>query len=380
MFIPTTQSLLKNRILVALLVLGVIGWMAVYPIYNNYYKGLAIEQYERFIDWKAGKSMFFNPWQYRILCPMLVETLYQVFDHTVFAIFPINAPEYNLPGNATDKNAITQKMLVLSSNPEFIKYSIVFVLFRMMEHLLIFWLAFKYFSLFVKNNALVILGLMLVPIFMGNGVMDSDLAFNSYMDVILYLWAGLVIVKNMSYWWIVLISVLGAFNRETSLLIPVIFFFSKVDWTDIKVIPNFLKTNSSLLVVCVVSTVFFLMIFVSIRMYYGYQPQTQWRVPAGPQMLKLNLLSSVAVKSYNEIFGVLGFLPIWCLLFFKGMNRYLKVFFIALVPAWFAVHFVSVVAYQGRLFLVPCFLIFLPAALEYIDNYKERSVTPVDVK
>ncbi len=379
MFIPTTQSLLKNRILVALVVLGVIGWMAVYPIYNNYYKGLAIEQFERFLDWKAGKSMFFNPWQYRILCPVLVETIYQVFDHTVFAIFPIHAPEYNLPGNASDKNAITQKMLELSSNPEFIKYSIVFVLFRFLEHLVIFWLAFKYLSLFVKNQALIILGVMLVPLFMANGVMDSDLAFNSYMDVILYLWAGLVIVKNLSYWWIVLISVLGAFNRETSLLIPVIFFFSKVDWSNFRAIPTFIKDNFQLLTVCVVATVLFLGIFVSIRAYYGYQPQTQWRVPAGPQMLKLNLLSSVAVKSYNEMFGVFGFLPIWCLFIFKQMNRNLKVFFIALVPVWFAVHFISVVAYQGRLFLVPTFLVFLPAVLEYIDNFRERYAT-VDAK
>jgi len=380
MFIPTTQSLLKNRILVALVVLGVVGWMAVYPIYNNYYKGLAIEQFERFLDWKAGKSMFFNPWQYRVLCPFLVEVLYQIFDHTVFALFPIHAPEYNLPGNATDKNAITQKMLVLSSNPEFIKYSVVFVTFRLLEHLVIFWLAFKYFSLFVKNQALVILGLMMVPIFMANGVMDSDLAFNSYMDVILYLWAGLVIVKKLNSWWIVPISILGALNRETSLLIPVIFFFSKVDWSNFKAIPTFIKDNLSLLTVCVVSTVVFLAIFVSIRVYYGYQPQTQWRVPAGPQMLKLNLLSSVAVKSYNEMFGVFGFLPIWCLLFFKGMSRNLKVFFIALVPVWFAVHLISVVAYQGRLFLVPTFLIFLPAALEYIDNFRERSAAPIEAK
>lgn len=380
MFIPTTQSLLKNKYLVLLVVLLVVGWMSVYPIYNNYYKGLAIEQYERFIDWKAGHSMFFNPWQYRVLCPLLVEGIYQIFDHTVFAIFPIHAPEYNLPGNASDKNAITQKMLELSSNPEFIKYSIVFVLFRLAEHLLIFWLAFKYFSLFVKNQALVILGLMMVPILMANGVMDSDLAFNSYMDVILYLWAGLVIVKNLSYWWIVVISVLGAFNRETSLLIPVIFFFSKVDWSGIRQIPVFFKQNFQLLTVCVVATILFLTIFVSIRLYFGYQPQTQWRVPAGPQMLKMNLLSSVAVKSYNEMFGVFGFLPIWCLFFFKQMNRNLRIFFIALVPVWFAVHFISVVAYQGRLFLVPTFLIFLPAALEYIDGFRERYSATVDVK
>ncbi len=370
MFIPTTQSLLKNRLLVALVVLLVVAWMAVYPIYTNYYKGLAIEQYERFLDWKAGKSMFFNPWQYRILCPVIVETLYQVFDHTVFAIFPIHAPEVNLPGSTSDKNPITQKMLMLSSNPEFIKYSVVFVLFRFLEHLLIFWLAFKYFSSFVKNQALVLLGVMLVPIFMGNGVMDSDLAFNSYMDVILYLWAGIMIVKGFSNWWLVPITVLGAFNRETSLLIPVIFFFSRVDWSNFKQVPAFLKQNSNLLVVCTLSTVLFLTIFISIRTYFGYQPQTQWRVPAGPQMLKLNLLSGVSVKSYNEIFGVLGFLPIWCLFFFKGMSRNLKVFFLALIPVWFAVHFISVVAYQGRLFLVPCFLVFLPAVLEHIDNYR----------
>lgn len=368
MFIPTTHSLFKNRWLVLVIILGVAAWMAVYPIYQNYYEGLAVEQYHRFLDFKAGKSMFFNPWQYRVLSPFLVEAVYQIFDHTVFAIIPINGIEYNLPGNASDKNELTQKLLSLSADPQFIKYSIVFVLFRFVQHLLIFWLAFKYFSLFAKNRALVLFGVMMIPIFIGNGIMDSDLAFNSYTDVILYLWAGLVIVNNYSGWWIVVITFLGSFNRETSILIPVIYFFAKVDWSNFKAIPTFLNTNRGLIAVCAASAVLFIVVFASIRIYYGYQPQTQWRVPAGPQMLKLNLLSGVAVKTYNEMFGVFAFMPIWCLFIWKQMNRDLKIFFIVLVPIWFGIHWVSVVAYQARLYLVPTFLIFLPAVLEYIEN------------
>ena len=68
------------------------------------------------------------------------------------------------------------------------------------------------------------------------------------------------------------------------------------------------------------------------------------------------------------MYGVFGFLPIWCLFLFKEMNPKLKIFFIVIVPVWFAVHFISVVAYQSRLYLVPTLLIFFPAVLQHIEN------------
>jgi hypothetical protein len=369
MYTHTIPLFLKNKLVNNLLLVFIVSWMAIYPIYNNYYKGLAVEQYERFIDFKEGKSMFFNPWQYRVLCPLLIEGTYKIMDVTVFKLVDFNRPFVSLPGDTKDKNDTIQKILQLSSNPEFIKYTIVFLAFRFLQDVLILWLAFRYFSLFIRNKFLVLFALMIVPVLMGNAVMDSDLAFNSYMDVILYLSAGIVIIKGYNGWWIVLLTLIGAFNRETSLLIPVLYFTSKIDWNQWKNPIKLVKNNSSVILHTSIASLSFIIIFIGIRAYYGYEPQTEWRVPAGFQMLKLNLLSSVSIKTYNEMYGVFGFLPIWCLLIFKTMPKNLQLFFIVLIPIWFGVHLISVVAYQSRLFLVPTLLVLLPAVLDYIDKH-----------
>ncbi|MBL0744246.1 hypothetical protein [Chryseolinea lacunae] len=368
MFTPTTQLSSRSKVAYSILIFFIIAWMAAYPIYTNYYRGLAIEQYERFLDWKADRSMFYNPWQYRILCYEIVEGTYQVLDHTVFKLIHFAGPQLNLPGNTGDKNEVTQKMLRLAQQPEFIKYTIVFVGFRFLQNALIFFLAFQYFSHFLKSRSIVLLSIMFIPFMMGNAVVDSDLSFNTYMDVTLYLLAGLVIVKGYSDWWIVPLTILGALNRETSLMIPAIYFCSKVDWSKWPDFKQLFFTNFKPWIVAAVSMVFFVVIFAAIRMHFGYRPQTDWRVPAGLPMLKLNLFSSVSVKTYMEMYGVFGFLPIWCLFLFKEMNQYLKIFFIVIVPVWFGIHLFSVVAYQSRLYLVPTLLIFLPVVLQHIEN------------
>lgn len=367
MSIPTTSSVSVSKGQLA--VIGAcLLWMAVYPIYANYYQGLAIEQYQRHVNFMAGDSMFFNPWQYRVLCPWLIEGIYQLFDVTLFKLVNFSGLNVSPPSNSGQKNEVTQQLMELSRNPEFLKYTVVFVGFRFVQHLLIFWLAFRYFTLFISNRALAALGVVLIALIMGNTVSDSDLSFNTYADVIIYLVAGLIIIKKYNNWWLVPLMIVGAFNRETSILIIPMFFLSRIDLSEKWDIMKMIKGNIKLITVCAVATVLFIAIFVSIRMYYGYQAPTVWRVPAGPKMLKLNLLSSVSIKTYMEMFGVFMVLPIWCLLIFRQMNPTMRLFFIVLVPAWFAVHLWSVVCYQSRLFLVPTIMIFLPAVMEYIEK------------
>ena len=70
-----------------------------------------------------------------------------------------------------------------------------------------------------------------------------------------------------------------------------------------------------------------------------------------------------------ELYGAMGFLPIWVLLIYSKMSKHLQVFFIVLVPIWFGIHFVSAIAYQTRLFLVPTLLVLVPAVLENLEQY-----------
>src|SRR5690606_23746258 len=108
-----------------------------------------------------------------------------------------------------------------------------------------------------------------------------------------------------------------------------------------------------------------------------YESQGMWKVPAGIPMLKLNTVSLVAVKGYFEMFGAYGVLPLICLYKFRSCSRMLQVWFVAIAPIWFLVHFYSVPSYESRLYFVPTYLIFIPMVLEIIQKtsgWDNRSV------
>jgi hypothetical protein len=351
-----------------LILVVLISWMATYSIYTSYYKAYGVDTYERFLDHRAGHSMFFNPWQYRLLCPLVIDGFYQALDVTVFPILNVKGFNIALQGNTTDKNANTIKLMTLLKDPTFVKYTIVFLGFRFFEDVLILVLAYAYLGVFISSVRLRWLALVLITLAMGNSVVDSDLTFNTYMDVIVYLCAGLVIVKQLNYWWIVALTVVGALNRETSVFIPAIFFFAKADWS---ALPSFRKTFFSerkVFWVTACATILFLAIFFSIRAYYGFRPLETWRVGPGWPMLKLNLFSASAVKTYMEFFGVFAFLPIWAIFVLKRADARLKILFYTMVPAWFALHLYSAIGFQTRLFLVPTILVIIPIVFEYIDR------------
>jgi len=356
-----------------LLVIFLLSWMATYSIYTSFYRAEGVETYNRYIDHRAGRSMFYNPWQYRLLCPVTIDVIYKVLDHFVFPLLNING--FNLPvqESAVGKNPNTIKLMEQLKNPEFVKHTIVFFAFRFLQDLAILLLAYSYLSIFVSSNSLRWIGLIIITLGMGNSVVDSDLSFNTYLDVILYLCAGLVIVKNLSPWWIVLITVLGAFNRETSVFIPAIYFMSRADW---KAWPHFVKTflaDKSAFLVTTISAILYVIIFFGIRAYYGTRPLEAWRVDPGWPMIKLNFFSSASIKTYMEFFGVFAFFPIWAVFILKSADGRLKTFFYTLVPVWFALHLYTAIGFQTRLFLVPTILVIIPVVLEYID--RRRNMT-----
>src|ERR1700754_1997770 len=89
----------KSPLLRRLILIFLLCWMASYSIYTSYYKAYAVEQYERYRAHIAGNSMFFNPWQYRVLCPVLIEGIYEVFDATVYKVVPVKGINLPVQGN-----------------------------------------------------------------------------------------------------------------------------------------------------------------------------------------------------------------------------------------------------------------------------------------
>jgi hypothetical protein len=372
MFTRITQLLQKNKLKKILFLTVCISLLSAYPIYRNFYYGRAMLQYERHVQFMQVQSRFHNPWQYRILTPLTIEGLKIIYDHTIDKIYPIGERlKIKLPEGADPKES-TKELLALTNNPDFIKYTLLYSVVRFLQNVAIYVLGYILFSYFIKSDWLIFFALIMVSLAMGNSVNDSDFTLHTYLDNILYLLAGIVILFKRNPWYIFILTVIGALNRETALLIPFLYAISIFDWASwMKNKFNLTKfpfPKFSQIAIVASSLIAFVAIFIAIRMHYGYQPQTQWKVPAGLPMLKLNLVSLIAVKSYFEMIGAFSIIPFICLYKFKSASRVLQIWFIGIVPIWFLVHFVSVVAYQSRLFLVPTLLIFIPMLLEIIEN------------
>jgi hypothetical protein len=256
--------------------------------------------------------------------------------------------------------------------PGAMKYMIIFVLFRFFEHLLIFYLAWKLWSYFVSSKWLIFFGINFLALALGNAVAVADLSFNTYMDIILYLSTANIIVYKKNPWLLLPITILAGFNRETGIMIPALYFISQTGLTQFRFNFKSLKTITwpprKVWFLTILLYVLFFAIFTGLRLYFGYKPQQEWKAPAGLPMLKLNLFSAVGAKAYLELISTYGVIPLLILYKLRSFPYLLKKWFLFLTPIWFAVHYVSVVAYQTRLFMVPFVMIMLPMLLWLVEH------------
>ena len=376
MSIPITQSLQKNNRLNTWFVCLCFAILSIYPVYRNFYYSNGILTYERHKAVLEKRSEFYNPWQYRILSPMLVEGAMFIYNHTVDKVFPIEEKFHFSINSTTGTNPETDQFVKLMQTRGAMKYIIIFILFRFIEHLFIFYLSWKLWAAFVKSKWLIFFGINFLALALGNAVTAADLSFNTYLDIIFYLLTANIIVYNKNARWLIPITILSAFNRETGIMIPALYFISKTYFINF----SFKKFNFRDIIFpkketwlfTILLYIFFISIFIGVRWYFGYRPQQVWKAKAGLPMLKLNLMSAVGVKAYMELIGTFGVIPLIILYKFKSFPHLLKKWFIFLVPVWFAVHFISVVAYQTRLFMVPMVLIFIPMILWLVEmNIKD---------
>src|SRR5882724_4134524 len=121
-----------------------------------------------------------NPWQYRVLSDVAVEGILR-------AVTAVGAPH---------------------------PVGLAFILFRVLQNLLIFLLAAEYFRSMNLSQPLTLLGLSCLAWGMTHASYDSDLQFSTYSDVLFYLVAALLLLKGHILW-IPALSVLAALNRET---------------------------------------------------------------------------------------------------------------------------------------------------------------------
>ncbi len=378
MFTPTTVSSQKNNKIATWFLCFCFALLSVLPIYRSLYYSNGLLTYERHRAIMEERSDFYNPWQYRILSPYIVEGMLFVYNHTIDKIYPIEEKIHFNIESTSGTNTETDGFIKLMQTKGAMKYMIIFIIYRFLEQFIIFWLLWNLWGYFVKSKWLIFLGICFSALAFGNAVTAADLAFNTYMDIIFYLLTALIIVRKKNPYWLIPITLLAAFNRETGLLIPALYFISQTDFTQFKI--NNLKSikfpPAKTWVLVSVLYLLFISIFIALRVHFGYKPQQVWKAPAGLPMLKLNLFSAVGFKAYMELIGTFAVIPFIILYKFKSFPHLLKKWFLFLVPLWFLVHYVSVVAYQTRLFMVPILLIFIPMMLWLIEKeISDRNIT-----
>lgn len=296
--------------------------------------GLEVQK-ERHQNFMRGESDFFNPWQYRVFSPFLLEGFIRSWE-TVSSPFA-----YKLP---------------YKEMQQFFPY----FLLRFIQNLLIFFAAFRFYkALIINSNLLKLMGILLLGYNMSNSNYASDLSFNTYFDILFYLVAGFLILEK-KYVWLIPVSFVAALNRETSAFIPLMFLILSLNLKKIEL------PDKKVLIIFFTCIALFLIAYTVPRFYYGmrqYHGINNLDTPL--EFLKFNIGFG---SLYPELFGTLGFTFLLVILRFNRLSRELKLFFLLIVPAWFMIHFFKSQAMETRLFLVPQALIFIPSLLYLIER------------
>jgi hypothetical protein len=231
-----------------------------------------------------------------------------------------------------------------------------FIGFRVFQNILLFLFAALYYKSLGLRTYHVLLGMSLLAWGMTHALYNSDLAFNTYFDVVFYLSAGLVILYKKDLW-IIPITALAALNRETSGLIP--FMLLAAHYRDLRQ-----KFHQAKGVVLITASAFilYLVIFTSLRYIFGPQP---FSIPEGQHHpgLEIFVYNIGRYITWGQLFATLGLLPVLAILSSRRWPFVLKMFFGTIVPFWFLIHLFGSAIAETRLFLVPFALIFVPGAL-----------------
>jgi hypothetical protein len=265
-----------------------------------------------------------NPWQYRVLSEIAAEGFNDLF-----------------------------RLLRVQDSISF-----GFIVFRLLQNIAIFLLAFALYRQTSASKLLPFIGVVLLACTIKNGFYDNDLSFNTYFDVIFYLAAVLLILRHQ-YFWVAVLMLPAALNRETSGVIPFLMLAALLDNLRLfqrKYIPVYL------------AMAIFVLIFIGLRFLYPDRPiYIPYKQTPGYQLLLYNLTRAF---TWDQLFHTLGFAPLLALVFFFVLPNLWQRFFLVLCPVWFGIQsFLSVMG-ETRLFFVPQAIIFIPAVLFVLEYFR----------
>ncbi len=299
--------------------------MSAYIVYEHVADPRAIsleKQIERHEMWMAGNSEFYNPWQYRVFSPLLLEGASRIF----------------------------HKISGLDSK------SIPFLFIHFLQMVIMFYLSMAYYRLLgVENPFLLISGLVILCYSVASSTFKSDLSFNTYFDIIFYLLAAILVLKK-HYLWIVPVTLAAALNRETSGFIPLMML-----------VPFSLDQSKRKLTFAAISMLLYVVVFFSVRYHFGFQESQGIHGMTSPSDFLVYNFSFF--KLYPLLIGTLCIIPLIFILNLSKVPTQLLWWFWLMVPFWFIIHFLKSTVVETRLFLVPQLLIFLPGFLLLAERW-----------
>ena len=238
---------------------------------------------------------------------------------------------------------------------------VTFVLIRVFQNAVLFLLAVLYWRRLGLSLFLGVLGIAVLGWGMTLGNMGSDLAIGAHTEVICYLLAGWAIVSGR-LWWVVAITFVGALNRETSVLIPVMLLGVHVccqSQSNVR--------RDALRVACV-SLGVYAAVYLGLRWYFGGRA---WDGPTPGFALLMENVGSVRTWAYFA--GTMGLIPLLSLALYRVWVVSLRRIFWVMVPAWFVAYFLCGVVWETRMFLLPQVMVFIPGVLFGVAHWRERA-------
>lgn len=310
----------KFRQFIVVLILTLLTVYTVYAQFENPEIKNRLEIQEgRHIAVLTGTSL--NPWQYRVFAEWLIEGVMWL-----------------------------SNSLGISSG-----YFAVFLVLRLTQNAIIYSSVNLFFQKLGFSKLVTLIGILFVTGSMLNSFHQSDLSFNTYFDVIFYLVAALLILKNL-FIWLPALMMAASMNRETSGLIP---------FLAASLLPGSQNWRSKIFPI-VLSLGIWIGVFIFLRTLY---PDRDLFVPYGYQPGFPLLSYNFTLSSFELLVRFFSFAPVVGILVYRDWTPVLRRFFITLIPIWFLVHFIGSVVSEARLFLAPHLLVFIPTFLVFVQRH-----------
>jgi hypothetical protein len=236
---------------------------------------------------------------------------------------------------------------------------VTFVLIRLAQNTLLFLLAALYWERLGLSRFLAILGIAALGWGMTLANAGTDLAINAHTEVILYTlaaWAAL----SEKLKWLIPITLIAALNRETALLIPLLFYASPACCSEDAAVRTRVHRRALLALAA------YLLPFMALHAYYGIRP---WEGPTpGPNLLFNNLTT---LQTWTYFVATLSIIPVLAITSYNTVHPFVQRAAWLIALPWFIAHLCCSDLPTTRMFLLPQTLVFIPAMLFGIAHWRK---------